>query len=165
MLVQNQNVLKQLEVLSVVGNKEFGPGHNVFKWGVAKNLRILETAAKDIAKEQEPKPEYEREYWEFVQQRDKAVQDNSFLDENGNRVFPVEQRSIFLQTLAELKAKYAGVIAKHEKTLLAYREILRAKSEINYHKIDCELIPDEMSASEQAILMDMFNDPRTDDAV
>jgi len=160
MLVENTEILEQVVVLAVVANRDYGVGHNVFKWGVAKNIRILKREAKDIEMGQEPKEDYAKEYWEFMQKRERIIQANSVLDENGRRVFPPQHRIAFLKIMAELEPEYKNVITKHEKTLLDYREILKAKTDVNYHKIDCELIPDAMLASEQAILMDMFNEPK-----
>ena len=173
MLVKNSKIVEMHMVIGVIANRDYGPGHAKFRWGITKNQDMLTKAYEDIDKERKPKPEYAEEWAAYQKAREDTIQLYAATDETGKflvdesrneYILPQDRRPAYRDAIQPTLDKFADVIAQHNETLKEFNEILEIESDLNVHKIKVEMIPDPVLSSEMTALMPIWYDPDDEEA-
>lgn len=173
MQVKNTKLMEMHAVIGMIANRDFGPGHGKFKWGLSKNQDRIAKAYEELDKFRQPKPDYADEWAKYQREREEVIQLYAATDENGKflidnsrneYVLPQSKRAEYREAAKPVLEKFADVIERHNETLKEFSEILQEDvSDVQIHKINVELIPDEVRSSEMTALMPLWYDPEDEE--
>ena len=168
MPVKNSKIVNEMyPVISMLANRDYGPGHMKYKWGLSRNQEEVNKAYEALEKLKQPKPEDAQEWANYQREREELIQLYASTDENGKFLVDKERNEYVLTQAKRLEyrkasqpilAKYASAIEKQNARLRDYAEAMDAETNLHIHKIKVDLIPESVLSSEITALMPLWDD-------
>lgn len=124
-----------------------------FSYAVARNINILKTETRALAKAERPMDDfltYEKERIELAKSHAKKDKDGNPVTEEkeAGKSFVVEDMKKFQEDFEKLKEKHKEALDRRKKQLDDFNELLKEESKVDLYTIPEEYIPEGITTAQ-----------------
>jgi Mor family transcriptional regulator len=137
-----------------------GP-HAKFNYALGKNLRKIKEEIQDLEDAVTPDKEFNEYEKERIALNEECAKKEGGVsvfipNPDGTRRYQIDEskQESFNKKLELLRKKYKATLDLQEKKIQGYNDMMREKAEINFHLINKEDIPDDLSPSDWEAIID-----------